>query len=104
MPSTSLTWRVNSAALSASLVALVATMRTADAPESAMIAAYSRSTPAVRARASGASRPVLSTPWPSLTISIRRATSVIWPRAGSTSPTSSRSELVPQSTAATRGS
>ena len=38
-PSTSLTWRTNSAALAASRVALVATIRTAWAPEPAMTSA-----------------------------------------------------------------
>ena len=64
-------------------------------------AAYSASTRRVRSMASGASRPVASTPWPSRTTSIRRSRSVCAPSAG-TSATSRRIELVPQSIAATR--
>ena len=56
----------------------------------------------MRSSASGASRPVRSTSWPSRTISIRRSTSVRVERSASTSATSSRIELVPQSIAATR--
>src|SRR5689334_22540018 len=55
----------------------------------------------VRTSAAGASRPVASTPCPSRTISIRRSTSVSVLATGSTSATSSRSEFVPQSIAAT---
>ena len=57
----------------------------------------SRSAAKVRSSASGASRPVRSTPWPSRTISIRRSTSASVAGVGSTSATSSRIELVPQS-------
>ena len=92
----------NSAALLASLVALVATMRTAVAPACRIDWAYWDSTPSVRARASGEIRPVASTPWPSRTISMRRCTSVSSRRARLTSAMSSRSEFVPQSMAATR--
>src|SRR6478752_3593566 len=58
----------------------------------------------VRSIASGSMRPVRSTPYPSRTISIRRSTSVSAPVSRSTSATSSRMELVPQSTAPTRTS
>src|SRR5690606_33566378 len=76
------------------------TNRTRSTPRSVHTAAYSRATPRVRSRASGASLPVRSTPWPSRTTSIRRTTSVSTPPE--TSATSSRMELVPQSMAATR--
>ena len=56
----------------------------------------------VRAIASGAMTPVRSMPCPSRTISIRRTTSMSRP-SSPTSATSRRSELVPQSMAATRG-
>ena len=102
MPSTLMTPPTNSAAFAASRVALVATIRTASAERSPMILAYPLSAPSVRSSASGASRPVESTPWPSRTICIRRSTSVSRPVPGSTSATSRRSELVPQSMAATR--
>ena len=102
MPSTPATPWTKSAAFAASRVALVATIRTASAERPPMILAYPRSAPSVRCSASGASRPVESTPWPSRTICIRRSTSVSRPAPGSTSATSSRSELVPQSMAATR--
>ena len=57
--------------LAASRVALVATIRTPLAPSSRARAAYSASATRVRSIASGASRPVRSTPWPSRTTSIR---------------------------------
>ena len=65
---------------------------------------WSRVIASVRASASGASTPVLSTPQPSRTISIRRTSSSIFPVCGSMSAISSRSELVPQSMAPTRTS
>ena len=52
--------------------------------------------------ASGAMTPVRSMSWPSRTISIRRTTSRRVP-SGAASATRRRIELVPQSTAATRG-
>jgi hypothetical protein len=67
---------VNSSAFDASRVALVATNLTLVAPESAIALAYSPSIAKVLVRASGASLPVASTPWPSRTISILRCTSV----------------------------
>ena len=63
---------------------------------------YRRAASRVRASASGAIRPVRSTPCPSRTTSIRRSRSTSVPASGSTSATSSRIELVPQSMAATR--
>ena len=47
----------------------------------ARLAAYSASTTRVRSIASGASRPVASTPWPSRTTSMRRSRSVCAPRS-----------------------
>ncbi len=82
MPRISLTPAVNSAAFEASLVALVATMRTDLAPEAEMVFAYSVSIAKVRASACRASFPVASTPWPSLTISIRRCRSTSSPVPG----------------------
>ncbi len=52
----------NSPEFDASLVALVATSRTEPAPDSPIDRAYSASIANVRSRASGASRPVASTP------------------------------------------
>ena len=101
-PRIAVTPRMNSPPLAASLIALVATMRTRPAQASSTARAYASSTRSVRASGSGARRPVASTPWPSRTISIRRFTSVSRPACRSTSAMSSRSELVPQSTAATR--
>ena len=67
----------NSSRFSASRVAEVATKRTRSAPSSLDHRRRSRRSAAnVRSSASGASRPVRSTPWPSRTISIRRSTSV----------------------------
>src|SRR6476661_1550124 len=93
---------MNSEALRASREADVATKRTREAPRSRQAAAYSRVTASVRSMDSGAMTPVRSTPWPSRTISMRRTTSVSAPVPGSTSATSRRIELVPQSIAPTR--
>ncbi len=100
-PRTSTTMSSKSERLAASRVALVATIRTAVAPRFRAWAAYSTRTVRVRSMASGASRPVASTPCPRRTTSIRRSRSVCAPSAG-TSATSSRMELVPQSIEATR--
>ena len=101
-PRMSSTPRTNSSRFSASREAEVATKRTRSAPCSLMTAAYSRQAAKVRSSASGASRPVRSTPWPSRTMVIRRSSSTSSPVAGSASATRSRMEFVPQSTAATR--
>ena len=78
-PRVAVTMSSKSVRLAASRVALVATMRTAVAPSSRAAAAYSASTIRVRSIASGASRPVASTPCPSRTTSIRRSRSVCAP-------------------------
>src|SRR6185437_3750814 len=101
-PRMSMTPCTNSAALLASLVALVATIRTDRARAARIDSAYRDSTPRVLARARGEIRPVASTPWPSRTISIWRWTSVSSRRARLTSAMSRRREFVPQSMAATR--
>ena len=75
-PSTSTTRSVNSWEFAASLVALVATIRIASGAAASMRSAYSRSAVIVRSRAASDSRPVRSTPSPSRTIRISRATSV----------------------------
>jgi hypothetical protein len=109
----------NSAELDASLVALVATMRTAWGPASAISPAYSRSAVIVRSSAATERRPVRSTPSPSRTmrISLRMSVSGAGDAGAGSEPPGTRSgssafdlmsaissliEFVPQSIAATR--
>ena len=84
----------------ASRVADVATIRSADAPLSRILPAYSSSATRVRSIASGAKEPVASTPCPRRTTRISRTTSVSTPSL--ISAINSLIELVPQSMAATR--
>ena len=92
----------NSSRFSASREAEVATKRTRSAPCSLMTAAYSRQAAKVRSSASGASRPVRSTPWPSRTTASAGPGRRVCRSPGPTSATSRRIEFVPQSMAATR--
>src|SRR3954452_18419356 len=90
----------NSSRLLTSRAAEVATKRTREAPAARISATKSSEAANTRSRAWGAKAPVASTPCPRRTIVIRRSTSRSSP--STRSAMSSRIELVPQSTAATR--
>ncbi len=72
VPSNCFVIEKNSSRLLASRVAEVATMRNRSTPLRRAATAYALSASRVRSSASGASRPVASTPWPSRTIRISR--------------------------------
>ena len=92
----------NSSEFSASRAAEVAQNRIALTSCSFTSSMYSSTAVKTRCSEASAIRPVRSTPWPRRTMRMSRTRSALVPASTSRSATSSRSELVPQSKAATR--
>ena len=95
---------MNSSRFSASRIAEVATKRISSASRLSIMRLYSRTAASVRSIASGASRPVRSTPCPRRTMRIWRVKSLRAMASPLCTPSATRSriEFVPQSIAATR--